>query len=167
VASPQQVQWLHSMVGSAQAGQAKYGVPASVTLAQCILESGWGTTALSRTACNYFGVKAHHHNDPSTYVEYPTAEYESGRRVMIHALFEKYPDARASFEDHARLLAVSPRYAPAMTHRSDPKLFAEQLQACGYSTSPTYGKMLGEIIDAYELTRYDAPQTETASEEAV
>lgn len=166
MANPQQVDWLHQMIPAAQASQAKYAIPASVTLAQCILESGWGSTTLAKTSCNFFGVKAHHLNDPTTYTEFPTAEYESGRRVMIRALFEKYPSATSSFEDHARLLAMSPRYAPAMAERSDPLAFAEQLQACGYSTSPTYGKTLATIIHAYDLTQYDTPKTVMASEEA-
>jgi flagellum-specific peptidoglycan hydrolase FlgJ len=143
------------MVPAAQASQKQYGVPASVTLAQCILESGWGTTKLSLQANNFFGIKAEHRNDPNTYVEFQTAEYVKGAKVMIEADFEKYPSVEASFTDHARLLATSCRYAPAMGCRTNPQLFSHQLQTCGYSTSPTYGASLYSLITDYKLTQYD------------
>lgn len=161
MASSQQLAWLSSVVPAAVASQQSSGVPASVTLAQCILESGWGTTQLAKEANNYFGIKAEHLSDPSTYEEFPTAEYIHGQRVMIDAKFEKYPDMEASFADHARLISSATRYASAMAVRNDPFAFAIQLQKDGYSTSPTYGTTLGELIHSYNLAQHDIQEPQS------
>lgn len=153
--SPLQLKWLYSMAPMAKEASALYPVPPSVTLAQCTLESGWGTTQLARLALNFFGIKAEHLNDPNTYEEFPTAEYISGNRVIIEAKFEKYASVTDSFTDHARLLATANRYAPAMAVAKDPFAFAMQLQVCGYSTSPTYGVSLGQLITQLHLQEFD------------
>ncbi len=147
--------WLDGMVPAAKASEEAFGVPAAVTLAQCILESGWGQTDLAQQANNFFGIKAEHRDDPNSYMEFPTAEYEHGARVMVQAEFEKYPDVEASFRDHARLLATAPRYAPAMAQKDNLAAFCTELQACGYSTAPTYAEMLKTLIVDYSLQQYD------------
>jgi len=154
MASPQQMVWLKSMVPGAQAAMVAFGVPASVTLAQCILESGWGQSALAKQCNNLFGIKSEGDGHEESF---PTTEYEGGERVTVDAEFESYPDPEASFRDHARLLSTLPRYAPAMAVKSNPQHFCEQLQACGYSTSPSYATMLWSIINFYNLTNYDSP----------
>lgn len=161
MANPEQLAARLAVVPAAQAAQRQYGVPASVTLAQWEIESAWGTSKLATEAQNYFGIKAEHLSDPSTYEEFPTLEYANGKRAMVVADFEKYPDAAASFTDHARLLATAPRYAPAMAVNDDPLAFAMQLQVCGYSTNrppappPNYGTVLGNIITWANLSQYD------------
>jgi lysozyme len=156
MASQQQLAWLASMVPAAEASMATYGVPASVTLAQCILESAWGQSSLAVKANNFFGIKS---EGDGHYMSFPTHEYESGRLEEVEADFEAYPDPRSCFVDHARLLAEAPRYAPAMAVKNDAAAFCAQLQACGYSTSPTYAEMLQTIIHCYDLSQYDnAPQ---------
>ena len=154
-ATEQQLAWLKSMVPAAQEAELQYGVPASVTLAQCILESGWGQSGLAREANNFFGIKAEHLDQPDTYREFLTAEYVHGSREMLEAEFEFYPDAAASFVDHARLLATAPRYAPAMAAKGDPVKFAQQLQLCGYSTSPVYATELQQLMVEHSLAQYD------------
>lgn len=144
-----------AVVPAAQQTQLKYGVPASVTLAQWELESTWGTSQLAIKANNFFGIKAENLSEPDSYEEFPTAEYIKGQRVMIEANFEKYPDAISSFLDHGRLLSTASRYADALFVKSDPFAFANELQDCGYSTSPTYGVSLGTIIKSSNLTQYD------------
>jgi flagellum-specific peptidoglycan hydrolase FlgJ len=158
MASPQQIAARLAVVPAAQAAMSQYGVPASVTLAQWELESGWGTSKLATEANNFFGIKAEHLNDPNTYEEFPTWEYENGQRVLVEADFERYPDAASSFADHGRLLSQATRYAPAMAVKDDPYAFANELQACGYSSSPDYGTSLGNIIRGANLTQYDLPQ---------
>ncbi len=150
-----QMLFLRDCVPAAQSSMRLSGVPASITLAQAILESGWGTSGLTRLACNYFGIKAEHLADPETYVELPTTEYVNGERQMIEARFEKYPTAADCFADHAALLSKAARYAPAMAVNADPQAFAEQLEACGYSTSPTYASSLMELVKEFDLTQYD------------
>ena len=132
---------LKAVVPAAQAAQRKYGVPASVTLAQWIFEAsdvkkGWGQSQLALQAHNCFGIKCRQTATPASYVEFPTAEYENGERVIVEALFEKYPDDAASFEDHARLLATAGRYQLAMRNVGSPSNFAACLQTAGYSTNP-------------------------------
>lgn len=147
--------FLRDTVPAAQISMRLSGVPASITLAQAILESGWGCSALSSTAHNFFGIKATHMGDPETYVAMPTAEYVNGKRVTIEADFEKYPTAADCFADHAALLSQAERYKPAMAANADPLRFAAELQACGYSTSPTYAEQLEELVKEFDLTQYD------------
>jgi flagellum-specific peptidoglycan hydrolase FlgJ len=132
MASVWQDAWLKTMVPPAQATMRKYGVPASVSLSQCIYESSWGLDPLVKAGLNYFGIKATHGED---YCEYNTEEdYVAGNKKIL-AAFAKYPTAEASFEAHARLLATTQRYAPAMKALPSLTAFCMQLQACGYSTS--------------------------------
>ena len=150
----EQLAFIGTLITPAQTAQTRWGVPASVTIAQAILESGWGRTSLARLALNYFGVKAHGNLD---YMEFPTHEWVAGQSVATVADFAKYPDVEASFADHATLIATLPRYAPAMAVRDDPTRFAAALQTCGYSTNPAYGAELWQIIQEYGLAAYDAP----------
>lgn len=150
-----QSNFLRDAVPAAQQSQRAYGVPASVTLAQAILESGWGASALTRKANNYFGIKAAANADPDSYAEFETTEFVDGRETRVMARFARYPSPAASFEAHARLLAFAPRYMPAMARERDPLGFAEQLQACGYSTNPSYAGELKKLMAEYDLTQYD------------
>jgi flagellum-specific peptidoglycan hydrolase FlgJ len=171
MATAQQEAWLKTMVAPAQVMMAKYGVPASVTLAQCIFESSWGCDPLVKAARNYFGIKAIHGED---YCEYNTEEnYSAGDKKEL-AAFAKYPTVEASFEAHAWLLARTQRYAPAM--RALPSLtgFCMQLQACGYSTSRdkvtrqlNYCNKLLTEIRVRNLKQYDIePNPPAAAQEA-
>jgi flagellum-specific peptidoglycan hydrolase FlgJ len=157
MASPEQLEILHSVAPAAQAAQRKWGVPASVTLAQWIFESTWGTSKLATTANNYFGIKFHQSAVPATYCEMRTTEFADGKPVIEDALFKKYPDEAASFDDHARLLSTSGRYRFAMQHVASPDDFACSLQTAGYSTSPHYASKLIEAIHDYNLTQFDTP----------
>lgn len=149
--------FLRTVVPAAQSAARKWNVPASISIAQAILESGWGSSALSRKANNYFGIKAVANADPSGYVEFTTAEFVDGRRVTEMAKFARYPSPAASFEAHALLLSLSPRYKPAMEYCSDPLQFAQRIAACGYSTDPQYSAKLAALIDEFDLTQYDIP----------
>jgi flagellum-specific peptidoglycan hydrolase FlgJ len=124
MATEEQLAALKDAVPAAQAAEAKYGVPASVTLAQWIYESSWGASKLAVDAHNYFGIKASHLSAPDAYVEFPTEEYVSGKKVLVQALFERYYDAADSFADHAKLLATAARYRMAMIAHNDPNTFA-------------------------------------------
>lgn len=173
MASAEQLKRLQAVVPAAQASCRKWGVPVAVTLAQWIFESAWGTSQLSLKANNFFGVKWSQARSESEYAEFPTAEYVSGKKVIISAKFVKYPSAEDGFEDHARLLALSKRYAPAMKFSADPMAFAEQLQTCGYSTAPNYAASLQAAIRNYGLLAYEIapalsePPTKEAFDAAV
>jgi flagellum-specific peptidoglycan hydrolase FlgJ len=156
MATPEQMAWLKSMVPFAQTSAAKFKVPASVTLAQCITESSWGASKLAVNCHNYFGVKAAQHATPGTYQEFPTIEYEEGRKVLVQALFAKYATVQESFDAHAMLLADNPRYRSAMVSAAHAKAFAVALQHCGYSTNANYARDLMALMRDYNLTQYDA-----------
>lgn len=156
-------EFLKMAVPAAQYCARTYGVPASITLAQAILESGWGKSRLAQECNNFFGIKASHNADPGTYQDFGTAEYEHGERVEIEAPFAKYSSTTMGFAAHARLLALSPRYRPAMAVRHDAAEFAQKLQDCGYSTNrpplasrpPYYADELMQLVREFDLTQYD------------
>lgn len=135
----------------AQAAMAKTRVPASVSIAQAALESGWGEHAPGN---NLFGIKA----DPSWHGGVSikrTHEVVKGKTITITAAFRAYPDWAASITDHATFLSTNPRYRPAFAHADDGDDFAWQLQACGYATDPDYGKKLAALIDYHDLLTFD------------
>ena len=164
MASAAQLAALKAVVPAAQASFRKWGVPASVTLAQWIFESSWGTSKLALQAHNYFGIKAMHPGAPDTYMEFPTAEYEQGKRVIVEALFEKFADESGSFDVHGRLLATAARYKLAMQASPNPYAFAVALAKGGYSTSPTYAVDLIGAVHEYNLAQYDTLPPATAKE---
>ncbi len=166
----QENEFLKTIVPAAQFSQRMCGVPASITIAQAILESGWGKSELAREGNNYFGIKAIHAagiGAAGSYIEFNTAEYEHGVRVTIPADFAKFRTVTGGFISHARLLAIAPRYKPAMAVRGNPAKFAEQLQACGYSTNPNYAASLMQLVNEFDLTQYDAPPALGPQQEAV
>lgn len=167
MASAAQLAALKAVVPAAQDSFRKWGVPASVTLAQWIFESSWGTSKLSLLAHNFFGIKAMQVNVPDTYEAFPTAEYVQGRRVIVEALFEKFADEDGSFDAHGRLLATAARYKLAMQASPNPYAFAVGLAKCGYSTAPDYALMLIGAIHEYGLAQYDTfpPASARANQE--
>ena len=164
MATELQLAWLKTVVTPAQMSAREYGVPASVTLAQCILESAWGSSQLARRYNNYFGIKA---LPGQPYIEFATDEVVASRTVRELARFTKYPSAIECFEAHARLLATAERYAPAMRHTSDVAGFCAALRMCGYSTEPTYAFRLISLIDEFDLEQYDLPLPPDAPAQAV
>jgi flagellum-specific peptidoglycan hydrolase FlgJ len=167
MATAQQLAWLKTMVAPAQATMRKYGVPASVTLAQCIFESGWGRDPLVAAGLNYFGIKAVAGED---YCEYKTEEdYVDGDKEIL-ARFAKYLNIYESFDAHARLLATTSRYAPAMKLLPNITAFCFELQHCGYSTSRdpvsrglNYGAKLLAEIRVRNLQQYDVQPDDPAT----
>ena len=154
-----QSEFLKRAVPPAQAAQRKWHVPASVTIAQAILESsnehGWGQSQLAREANNFFGIKHSHLRLTEHYVEMTTHEYRDGVLKPEMAEFVRYDAIADSFDDHGRLLATAPRYRPAMARTGDPGSFASALQKAGYSTNPHYAKSLLDLIYKFDLMQYD------------
>ncbi|SHI96411.1 Flagellum-specific peptidoglycan hydrolase FlgJ [Arenibacter nanhaiticus] len=124
-----------------------YGIPASITLAQGILESGAGKGALSAKTNNHFGIKCHtgwtgdydHHDDD-----------EKGE------CFRKYNHPMYSFRDHSIFLTTRARYASLFSlDHDDYKSWAHGLQKAGYATDKRYPEKLISIIERYQLDKYD------------
>lgn len=141
------------LIAAAQSAFAAWNVPASVTLAQYALESGWGQH-MPPESNNPFGIKAGP-GQPSVTV--PTREVINGVSETVEAAFRAYPDLAAAFNDHGRLIASNPVYQTAMnvwcaTH--DITKFVPAL-AQHYATDPNYAKLILEIIADNEMTQYD------------
>jgi len=137
----------------AMAAQRRYGVPASVTIAQAIDESGWGQSVLATRDHNLFGIKG---TGPAGSDLVPTREYQAGQLVSQTSPFRIYHNIAESVDDHGKLLATSQYYRQAMAERRDPNSFAAALTGV-YATDPQYGSKLVELMQRYDLYRYDTP----------
>ena len=143
----------------AAAAQQRYGVPASVTIAQAIEESAWGQSSLAARYHNLFGIKG---AGPSGSVALPTQEHEDGRWVTVDAQFAVYRNDAESIAGHAELLATSGYYARAMADGANPDAFANDLTGV-YATDPGYGAKLIALMKLYNLYQYDTPPAATAA----
>lgn len=126
--------------------QKKYKIPASITLAQGLLESGAGQSDLARRSNNHFGIKCH-------------SDWRGGRVYHDDDLrgecFRKYKRVEDSYEDHSKFLKRS-RYDRLFQLKiTDYKGWARGLQKCGYATDRAYANKLIKVIEDYELYRYD------------
>ncbi len=126
--------------------QKKYKIPASITLAQGLLESGAGQSDLARRSNNHFGIKCH-------------SDWRGGRVYHDDDLrgecFRKYKRVEDSYEDHSKFLLRS-RYERLFHLKiTDYKGWARGLQKCGYATDRAYANKLIKVIEDYELYRYD------------
>lgn len=122
------------------------GIPASITLAQGALESGWGGSELAVNASNHFGIKCHGWRG-------------QGYRKKTgddHDCFRKYADPEESYRDHTEFLKGRDRYSSLFSlAQGDYKGWAYGLQAAGYSTNPKYASLLIAMIEKYSLYRFD------------
>ena len=154
--------FIDEIAPGAMATQRKYGVPAAVTIAQAIDESGWGQSLLASKDHNLFGIKG---DGPAGTDWQSTQEYENGQWVTINAAFRVYSNVTESIDDHAELLATSGYYTQAMADRNDPNEFANALTGV-YATNPDYGSDLIQLMQQYGLYRYDAAATGAGAEAA-
>jgi len=132
-------------------------VPTSITLAQAILESDWGRSALAQDADNYFGMKVAGTLGNDGVVWMPTSEYDaSGNLYTTTSAFRAYKSLADSVADHDGLLSTASRYAPAMQVSDDPRQFAARIAQEGYATDPSYGDKLVALMDRYNLYQFDS-----------
>ena len=125
----------------------KYHIPASITLAQGLLESGAGQSALARKSNNHFGIKCG--SDWSG----KTVSHDDDARGEC---FRAYKHPKDSYEDHSKFLAGRPRYASLFNlNITDYRGWARGLKKAGYATNPRYADQLIGIIELYELYKYD------------
>ena len=124
----------------------RYHIPASITLAQGVFESGAGRSDLTRRANNHFGIKCHGWTGRKTY-------HDDDER---NECFRAYDSAYDSYEDHSKYLHENRRYRSLFDLKTtDYKGWAKGLKAAGYATNPQYANKLIEIIQLYKLYRYD------------
>ncbi len=125
----------------------RYGVPASITLAQGILESGNGKSRLAKKGRNHFGIKC-------------TSDWH-GRTIREDddkkdECFRRYRKAKHSYRDHSEFLATKKRYEFLFEYdKKDYKSWANGLKRAGYATNPNYPSLLINLIEKYDLDKYD------------
>ncbi len=125
----------------------RYRIPASITLAQGLLESSAGTSRLARQGNNHFGIKC--------------GGSWRGRYMLVNddapnERFRVYSSVRESYEDHSRFLTENRRYAGLFRlSTTDYKGWAHGLKSAGYATNPRYASLLINVIEKYDLTRFD------------
>ncbi|WP_411273291.1 glucosaminidase domain-containing protein [Daejeonella sp.] len=123
-----------------------YGIPASITLAQGLLESGNGNSSLARDANNHFGIKC-------------TSEWK-GKTILkdddqVNDCFRVYSSPEESFRDHSEFLKRK-RYASLFElNKDDYQGWASGLKEAGYATNPRYAELLITLVDRYDLSKYD------------
>lgn len=154
--------FIDSIKEGALKGQREHNILASLTIAQAILESGWGSSQLTQRANNLFGIKAFS-NWKGRKINIPTTEWYNGKMTMINADFKAYDSLTDSIEDHNKLL-TNARYNPVRECK-DYKAACESIRDCGYATDPEYTKKLIKIIEENKLYEFDSP--ERISEAAV
>jgi flagellum-specific peptidoglycan hydrolase FlgJ len=140
----------------AQRIQEKYKILTSLVIAQACLESNYGQSGLAQKGKNLFGIKGSYKGQSITM---RTHEYEKGKKVSIDAPFRKYLSWYESLEDLARLYhnGVSwdkNKYRPIIGE-TNYILACKKVQECGYCTDPNYEAKLMNIIEKYELYKYD------------
>ena len=154
--------FIDAIAPGALAAQRRYGVPASVTIAQAIDESGWGRSMLATKDHNLFGIKG---TGPAGSEPLATSEYQNGQMVTMTSPFRIYYNVAESINDHGMLLATSPYYRAAMASRHNPNAFATALTGI-YATDPQYGAKLIGLMQRYNLYRYDAAPPRSVSHNA-
>ncbi len=136
---------------TAVAQMESHGIPASISLAQGILESGAGTSELTRRANNHFGIKCHKGWTGKS------VRYDDDAR---NECFRSYRDAAESWEDHSEFLTGRSRYASLFDLKpTDYAGWAHGLRRAGYATNPRYADLLIKLIRDYELHQYDRMDT--------
>lgn len=133
---------------TAKENMRRHGIPASITLAQGILESGAGRGTLCMKANNHFGIKCHTGWTGESVYHDDDAEQEC---------FRKYNDPAESYNDHSLFLTTRSRYASLFKlDKGDYEAWARGLKAAGYATDPKYPNKLIDLIVKYDLASYDA-----------
>jgi hypothetical protein len=128
-----------------------YGIPASIKLAQAIIESRAGLSPLASEANNHFGIKCHKEWTGKRFI------YDDD---LTGECFRKYEDPFDSFHDHSEFLTTRDRYRLLFTlDITDYKAWAQGLKDAGYATNPKYPEILIKTIEKYHLYRYDMPET--------
>ena len=125
----------------------EFKIPASITLAQGILESGSGNSRLATKGNNHFGIKCHKGWNGQKIYEDDDAKHEC---------FRKYKKAEDSYSDHSKFLTQRGRYSFLFEYKTtDYKSWAHGLKKAGYATNPKYPQLLIRIIEKYDLHKYD------------
>ncbi|MGM9891220.1 glycoside hydrolase family 73 protein [Limosilactobacillus sp.] len=148
--------FIKQVAPEAQAMQNSYHVYASVTIAQAILESQWGTSQLASQYHNLFGIKG---TDPANSKVLTTKEYVNGRWIVTKGRFRVYDSWSDSIKDHTKLMLngtdTNKDNYQAVVQAKNYREAARALQKAGYATDPNYANKLISVIRTYKLYNYD------------
>ncbi|MQB97012.1 LysM peptidoglycan-binding domain-containing protein [Limosilactobacillus reuteri] len=144
--------FIQSVAPGAIQGWNEYKVLPSITVAQAIVESGWGHSALSTQAHNLFGIKGSYNGNS---VVMRTREVYGGRSVYVNANFRSYANNSESVTDHGRFLNVNSRYRNLLGDTNYASV-ANKLRQDGYATDPSYASTLIRFVQTYNLNQLDA-----------
>jgi flagellum-specific peptidoglycan hydrolase FlgJ len=149
-------QFINSVAPGAQSMMRQHNVLSSITIAQAILESDWGSSTLASKYNNLFGVKS---TDTTASKVLNTKEYENGQWIVIHGRFAVYPSWDDSIQAHTLLMVngttSNPNLYASVIQATNYKDAAIALQRAGYATDPNYATKLINLIDEYHLNKYD------------
>jgi flagellum-specific peptidoglycan hydrolase FlgJ len=155
--STEQARFISRVGHVARQFRASVGLPPSLVTAMAINETGWGTSELSTSANNYFGIKADTGDGTSGHVLYDTREVIDGHVVVVRAQFRAYASLEDSVQDLGSFLHTNSRYAGVWPRASDPRASAQALAQAGYATDPDWGAKLVALIDTFDLQALDSP----------
>jgi len=130
------------------------GIPASITLAQALVESRYGTSNLAVQANNHFGIKCKSYWKGFTYY-HKDDDYKNGK--LIKSCFRAYDSVIDSYVDHSNFLMKTPWYKELFSYeKTDYLNWAYGLKKCGYATNPKYAAMFIKKIEDFQLYQYDS-----------
>ncbi len=130
------------------------GIPASIILAQGIIESNAGYSSLAKASNNHFGIKCKDYWTGSEYY-HPDDDRDAGGN-LVPSCFRKYTSVAESYADHSDFLMHSPHYQPLFTYdRTDYEQWAKGLEICGYASESGYADKLIRTIRLYNLHELD------------
>jgi hypothetical protein len=145
---PREDQFIAMIAPAATQAHIEHGIPASLTIAQAILESGWGQYDCGGN--NLFGIKGSYEGNS---VRCKMSEYVDGQYIFCTASFRAYPSVDHSIADHVQNMCRD-RYA-SVREATGYKEACYAVKDCGYATSPDYASKLIGLIEKYKLFQYD------------
>ena len=156
-------EFIAAATAAVQASSATSGFPQGVTVAQAALESGFGSSELSRVANNYFGIKV---GPGGEAIELTTTEYVAGAAVRVPARFAKYGSMAECFVHRDHMIASLPVYQEARAAARDPEAFVCAV-ARHWATDPSYAEKVLNIYRAHGLDRLDQQSAVASSQSPV
>lgn len=139
------------------AEEGRAGIPATIKLAQALVESSGGRSVLATRANNHFGIKCKSYWTGKRY--FYTDDDRDADGNLVPSCFRMYESVESSYRDHSDFLATSERYASLFEiDKTDYESWANGLLKCGYATDPGYAKKLIRIIERYGLDKLDEPR---------
>ncbi len=149
----EQQDFIEQLGSAAQKTYSQYGILPSMTVAQAILESGWGKSSLSALYYNFFGMKADSTYDGESVV-LQTGEEVNGMMITVNGTFRVYHSFEEGIEGYYQFITGYQRYSN-LIGETDYKEACRKIQADGWATASNYADYLISLIESFDLTRFD------------